>query len=134
MPRKAWTPSRAVPRTAPPVVRTVDSAVMRLAWLTILFRSNARTSMSVPPPPSRALVPVLIFLSTCVAVISSLGAPLVPAIAAATGTTPAQAQWSLTVTLLVGAVAPTVVGGLGDGPDRRPVVLTVLALVVLGGV
>jgi MFS family permease len=90
--------------------------------------------MSVPSTPSRALVPVLIFLSTCVAVISSLGAPLVPAIAEETGTTPAQAQWSLTVTLVVGAVATPVVGRLGDGRHRRPVVLTVLALVVLGGV
>ncbi|MGY1604849.1 MFS transporter [Geodermatophilus sp. SYSU D00815] len=88
--------------------------------------------MAVPAP--RALVPSLVFLGTCVAVISSLGAPLVPAIAADTGASPADAQWTLTVTLLVGAVATPVVGRLGDGPHRRPVVLTVLALVVAGGV
>ena len=87
----------------------------------------------LPVPPPRALVPVLLFLSTCVAVISSLGAPLVPAIAAETGSSLPQAQWSLTVTLVVGAVATPVVGRLGDGPHRRPVVLTVLSLVVLGG-
>ena len=68
------------------------------------------------------------------AVISSLGAPLVPAIAADTGASPAAAQWTLTVTLLVGAVATPVIGRLGDGPHRRSVVLTVLALVVAGGV
>jgi MFS family permease len=86
-----------------------------------------------PASPARALVPVLIFIGTVVAVISSLGAPLVPAIAERTGASLPQAQWSLTVTLLVGAVATPVVGRLGDGPHRKAVVLTVLALVTAGG-
>jgi MFS family permease len=77
---------------------------------------------------------VLIFIGTVVAVISSLGAPLVPAIAERSGASLSQAQWSLTITLLVGAVATPVVGRLGDGPHRRAVVLTVLALVTAGGV
>jgi MFS family permease len=81
----------------------------------------------------RALVPVLIFIGTVVAVISSLGAPLIPAIAAAMGTTLLDAQWALTITLLVGAVATPVIGRLGDGPHRRTVVLVVLGLVTLGG-
>jgi MFS family permease len=85
-------------------------------------------------PPSRALVPVLIFVGTVVAVISSLGAPLIPAIAATMSTTLPDAQWALTVTLLVGAVATPVIGRLGDGPHRRTVVLVVLAVVTLGGV
>jgi MFS family permease len=84
-------------------------------------------------PPSRALVPVLIFVGTVVAVISSLGAPLIPAIAATMATTLPNAQWALTVTLLVGAVATPVIGRLGDGPRRRAVVLVVLAVVTLGG-
>ncbi|WP_232797192.1 MFS transporter [Blastococcus atacamensis] len=88
--------------------------------------------MSSTPPP-RALVPVLIFVGTVVAVISSLGAPLVPAIAATMGTTLPNAQWALTVTLLVGAVSTPVIGRLGDGPHRREVVLVVLAVVTLGG-
>src|SRR5919202_1369405 len=88
----------------------------------------------MPANQLRALVPVLIFLGTCVAVISSLGAPLIPAIAADTGTTLAQAQWALTVTLVTGAVATPVLGRLGDGPHRRRVVLTVLGVVVVGGV
>ena len=87
-----------------------------------------------PAPSPRALVPVLIFIGTVVAVISSLGAPLVPAIAERTGASLPQAQWALTITLLVGAVATPVVGRLGDGPHRRAVVLTVLALVTAGGV
>jgi MFS family permease len=83
-----------------------------------------------PAPSPRALVPVLVFIGTVVAVISSLGAPLVPAIAERTGASLPQA---LTVTLLVGAVATPVVGRLGDGRHRRAVVLTVLALVTAGG-
>jgi MFS family permease len=77
---------------------------------------------------------VLVFVGTVVAVISSLGAPLVPAIAETMGTSLPNAQWSLTVTLLVGAVATPVVGRLGDGPHRRTVVLVVLAVVTAGGV
>ena len=89
--------------------------------------------MAVDRSP-RALVPVLVFIGTVVAVISSLGAPLVPAVAATTGTSLPSAQWSLTATLLVGAVATPVVGRLGDGPHRRRVVLAVLGVVTLGGV
>src|SRR3954449_7679056 len=95
-------------------------------------------TMAVVPSPRhsspRALVPVLLFVGTVVAVISSLGAPLVPAIARTMGTSLPDAQWSLTITLLVGAVATPVLGRLGDGPHRRRVVLTVLCLIVLGGV
>src|SRR3954454_467436 len=95
-------------------------------------------TMAVVPSPRhsspRALVPVLLFVGTVVTVISSLGAPLVPAIARTMGTSLPDAQWSLTVTLLVGAVATPVVGRLGDGPHRRRVVLVVLGVVTLGGV
>src|SRR3954451_25444486 len=94
-------------------------------------------TMAVVPSPRhsspRALVPVLLFVGTVVAVISSLGAPLVPAIARTMGTSLPDAQWSLTVTLLVGAVATPVIGRLGDGPHRRRVVLVVLAVVTVGG-
>ena len=85
-----------------------------------------------PAPPSRALVPVLIFIGTVVAVISSLGAPSSRRSPSAGSSLP-DAQWALTVTLLVGAVATPVVGRLGDGPRRRAVVLAVLGVVTLGG-
>lgn len=79
-------------------------------------------------------MPVLIYLAMLVAVISSLGAPLIPAIAEAAGVSVTSAQWSLTVTLVMGAVATPVIGRLGDGRHRRPVVLTVLAVVLVGSV
>lgn len=67
-----------------------------------------------------------------VAVVSSLGAPLVPTIAAEEHVSLTDVQWSLTVTLLVGAVVTPVMGRLGDGPRRRAVILGALAAVLAG--
>jgi MFS family permease len=79
-----------------------------------------------------ALVPVLVSLGMLVAVVSSLGAPLVPTIAAEEHVALNDAQWSLTVTLLVGAVVTPVMGRLGDGPRRRAVILGALVAVLIG--
>lgn len=89
---------------------------------------------TAPELRQRALVPVLVFLGTVVAVISSLGAPLIPTIAAVDHVSLSDAQWSLTITLLVGSVATPVMGRLGDGPHRRRVVLGAIAVVLLGSV
>ncbi|MFD2466294.1 MFS transporter [Amycolatopsis silviterrae] len=69
-----------------------------------------------------------------VAVVSSLGAPLIPTIAAENHVTLADAQWSLTVTLLVASVVTPVMGRLGDGPYRRQFFLFSLVAMLLGGV
>ncbi|MET9992170.1 MFS transporter [Streptomyces mutabilis] len=86
------------------------------------------------PPARRGLVPVLIAAGLLTALISSLGAPMVPALAQVHGVSVSAAQWSLTVTMLVGAVATPVIGRLGDGPHRRTVFLCCLALVLVGSV
>ena len=83
---------------------------------------------------ARAYVPSLLAIGLVVSVISSLGAPLIPSIAGDLGSSLGATQWSLTATLLVGAVASPVVGRLGDGPHRRTVLLVCLAIVTLGGV
>lgn len=70
--------------------------------------------------PHRVLVPVLVCLGMVVAVVSSLGAPLIPTIAAVDRVSLADAQWSLTVTLLVGAIATPTMGRLGDGRTDVP--------------
>src|SRR5215475_13552146 len=82
----------------------------------------------------RALVPTLVFVGLVVSAVGSLGAPLIPTVARDTGVSGAAAQWTLTSTLLVGAVATPLLGRLGDGPHRRRVVLTVLAIVLAGSV
>jgi MFS family permease len=65
-------------------------------------------------------------------VVGSLGAPLVPAIAAREGVSLETAQWSLTATLVVAAVATPVMGRLASGRHRRAVMLVSVALVALG--
>ena len=81
----------------------------------------------------RAFVPTLVYVGTVVSIISSLGAPLIPSIARDLDASVSGAQWSLTATLLVGAVATPIVGRLGDGRHRRLVTLLCLAVVALGG-
>jgi MFS family permease len=81
----------------------------------------------------RAFVPVLVFVGLVVSIISSLGAPLIPTIASDLHVGLSSAQWSLTATLLVGAVASPIVGRLGDGRHRRAVILLCLASVTVGG-
>jgi len=68
------------------------------------------------------------------AMISSLGAPLIPAIAASTGSTLSQAQWTLTLTVLVSVAATPVMGRLADTRYRRATILVALSLVTVGGV
>ncbi|WP_343244847.1 MFS transporter [Streptomyces sp. SID14478] len=90
------------------------------------------TASAFTPRHPRALVPVLVSLGMLVAVVSSLGAPLIPTIAAEDHVSVSTAQWALTVTMLVGAVATPVMGRLGDGPYRKNVILTGLASVLVG--
>lgn len=82
----------------------------------------------------RLLVPGLVFVGMVVAVVSSLGAPLIPTIAATDHISVNDAQWALTVTFLVAAVATPVTGRLGDGPHRRRVIILSLAAVTAGAV
>ncbi len=72
-----------------------------------------------PTPHPRLLGPVLVMATMVTAVVSSLGAPLIPTIADDFQVSLSSAQWSLTVTLLTGAVCAPVMGRLGDGPRRR---------------
>lgn len=85
-------------------------------------------------PVSSALLPVLVLIGMVTSVVSSLGAPLLPTIARVDHVSLGEAQWSLTVTMLVGAVAAPILGRLGDGPSRRGVILWALFAVVVGSV
>ena len=75
---------------------------------------------------------MLIFIGLVVSVVGSLGAPLVPTVARASQVSLASAQWSLTITLLVGAVTTPILGRLGDGPHRRTALLAAIGAVVAG--
>jgi predicted MFS family arabinose efflux permease len=82
----------------------------------------------------RALLPALVFMGLVVAVVSSLGAPLIPTIAQVDHVSLSDAQWSLTITMLVGAVATPTMGRLGDGPRRREVILGALFAALCGSI
>lgn len=81
----------------------------------------------------RVFVPVLLFIGAVVSIVSSLGAPLIPRLAERLHTSVGSAQWALTATVLVAAVASPLVGRLGDGRHRKQVMLVCLAVVVVGG-
>jgi MFS family permease len=93
------------------------------------------TGPSGPAPPRpwrlRLFVPTLVLSGSLMAVVSSLGAPLIPTIARTDGSL-STAQWMLTLTLLTGALATPVMGRLADGPRQRDVILLALGAVVTG--
>ena len=82
----------------------------------------------------RVLVWVIVSVGLVVAVVGSLGAPLITAVADHYRVSLAAAQWTLTIALLSGAIATPLLGRLGSGPRRRTVVLSTLAVVVPGSV
>lgn len=83
---------------------------------------------------SQALVPLLLYIGLVTAVISSLGAPLLPLMASHYGVSLGQVQWSLTSTVLAGAATAPIMGRLSDGPHRRAVIIGSLAAVTAGSV
>jgi MFS family permease len=83
---------------------------------------------------ARLLTPALVFVTLVVAVISSLGAPLIPLISRDLHVPLSDAQWSLTAALLAGAVSAPIMGRLGDGPHRREAIACGLGVVLLGGI
>ncbi|MFL6113608.1 MAG: MFS transporter [Catenulispora sp.] len=80
------------------------------------------------------LTRTLLLIALVVAVAGSLGSPLITSVATTLHTSLAAAQWTLTASLLVGAVATPVLSRLGTGARRRPVVLAALGVIVLGSV
>ena len=83
---------------------------------------------------SRLLQPTLILVGLIVAVLSSLGAPLIPSIAADSHVSLSTADWLLTITLLTGALSTPVLGKLSDGPHQKRVITFALAVVLAGSV
>src|SRR5258708_37247492 len=83
-------------------------------------------------PQRPGLAPSLVFIGLVTAVLGSLGAPLVPTVASSEHVSYGAAQWTLTVSILAGAVTTPGFGKLGDGPRRKTVVLVALSIVPAG--
>lgn len=75
---------------------------------------------------------VLIVAALTMSVVSTLGTPLIPEIAAEKHVSLEDAQWMLTVTMLVGAIATPLIGRLGDGSKRKRILTATLATVLVG--
>jgi MFS family permease len=94
---------------------------------------SATPHAAAAPRATGLLTPVLFLVTLVVAVISSLGAPLIPLISTDLQVSLSDAQWSLTAALLSGAVSAPIMGRLGDGPHRREAIAAGLGIVMLGG-
>jgi predicted MFS family arabinose efflux permease len=81
---------------------------------------------------ARLLVPTLVTIGSLMAVVSSLGAPLIPTLSRADGVSLSTGEWILTITLLTGALVTPIMGRLADGPRQRDVILFTLGCVVVG--
>ena len=80
----------------------------------------------------RAALPVLVTVAALVAIVSSLGAPLIPSIARSDHVSLSAAEWVLTAALMTGALATPAMGRLADGPRKRRVIEVALSVVLVG--
>ncbi|MDF3297287.1 MFS transporter [Streptomyces tropicalis] len=81
---------------------------------------------------SGAVVPVLAFAGIVVAVMQTLLVPVIKDLPQLLDTAPSNATWVLTSTLLSGAVATPIMGRLGDLNGKRRMLITSLAVMVVG--
>ncbi|MGY5128970.1 MFS transporter [Streptomyces nigrescens] len=97
---------------------------------------------AVPPAPDPAvggrrrtsggIVPVLAFSGIVVAVMQTLLVPVIKDLPVLLNTAPSNATWVMTATLLAGAVSTPIMGRLGDLYGKRRMLLSSLAVMVVG--
>ncbi|MER8185816.1 MFS transporter [Kitasatospora sp. NPDC094015] len=92
-----------------------------------------RTSSPVPQR-SGTVVAVLAGAGIVVSLMQTLVVPLIPELPQLLHASSANASWTITATLLAGAVATPVLGRLGDMYGKRRVLLLSLGLMVVGSV
>ncbi|MER5209156.1 MFS transporter [Streptomyces sp. NPDC002838] len=91
------------------------------------------TSTDQPAPgASGAVVPVLAFAGIVVAVMQTLLVPVIKDLPQLLDTSPSNATWVLTSTLLSGAVATPIMGRLGDLYGKRRMLIVSLSVMVVG--
>ncbi|MFH9982983.1 MFS transporter [Streptomyces sp. NPDC017179] len=81
---------------------------------------------------SGAVVPVLAFAGIVVAVMQTLLVPVIKDLPQLLDTSPSDATWVLTSTLLSGAVATPIMGRLGDLYGKRRMLIAGLSVMVVG--
>jgi len=83
---------------------------------------------------SRLALPTACYAVLLVAALQTLVVPVVSNIQAALGVSAASASWVVTANLLAAAVLTPMLGRLGDLHGRRPVMIGVLAVVLIGSI
>ncbi|MFJ2116312.1 MULTISPECIES: MFS transporter [unclassified Streptomyces] len=94
---------------------------------------TGRTGGAVPLRPN-AVVAVLALAGIVVSLMQTLVIPIVPALPEYLRTSPSNAVWAITATLLAGSVATPVVGRLGDMFGKRRMLLVSVTLLVTGSI
>ena len=100
-----------------------------------MTHTNINTPTSIDPSPQtapKAMVPVLAFAGIIVAVLQTLLVPVIADLPRHLNTTPGNAAWLFTSTLLSGAVATPIMGRLGDLYGKRRLLITSLGVMVAG--
>lgn len=92
----------------------------------------ADLTINSSPPHPRLAVAVLAIAGTVVAVMQTIIVPLIPLLPSLLNTSETNASWTLTITLLVGAVITPIAGRLGDMFGKRTVLVASLAAVAVG--
>ncbi|MFI2642193.1 MDR family MFS transporter [Streptomyces sp. NPDC018610] len=82
----------------------------------------------------RLTIPVLAYGGILMAVMQTVVVPLLPDLPRLTGSSPGAVSWTVTATLLSGAVLTPVLGRAGDMYGKRRVLTSALALMTLGSV
>ncbi|MEV2192365.1 MFS transporter [Streptomyces phaeochromogenes] len=83
-------------------------------------------------PSGSGIVPVLAFAGIVVAVMQTLLVPVIKDLPELLGTSPSNATWVMTSTLLAGAVSTPIMGRLGDLYGKRRMLIASLAVMVVG--
>ncbi|MEU9188109.1 MFS transporter [Streptomyces sp. NPDC048484] len=83
-------------------------------------------------PSGSGIVPVLAFAGIVVAVMQTLLVPVIKDLPELLGTSPGNATWVMTSTLLAGAVSTPIMGRLGDLYGKRRMLIGSLAVMVVG--
>lgn len=86
----------------------------------------------MPTLAQRGIVPVLAFTGIAVAAMQTLTVPIIADLPELLHSTPSNASWVVTFTLLSGTVAAPILGRAGDLYGKRRVLLYALTLMILG--
>ncbi|GAC58988.1 putative major facilitator superfamily transporter [Gordonia hirsuta DSM 44140 = NBRC 16056] len=89
-------------------------------------------TLSAPQHHPRLAVAVLCVAGTVVALMQTIIVPLIPLLPSLLDTSETNAAWTLTITLLVGAVVTPIAGRMGDMFGKRRVLVSSLAAVAVG--